>query len=130
MSCPVASKVLEIVSSETFLGHVKDVASLLGQKLELLQKRYSDILVEIRQKGLFMGLKMSDVGYGPLMSIASYNNGILAVYADNDSSVLQFLPPLIIDKSEISYILERLDEAYKWAKGHPEYLELAREVVH
>lgn len=130
LGCPVASKVLEIVSSETFLGHVKDVANLLGQELELLQKRYSDILVEIRQKGLFMGLKMSDVGYGPVMSIAAYNNGILAVYADNDSSVLQFLPPLIIDKSEISYIFERLDEAYKWAKGHPEYLELAREVLH
>ena len=130
LGCPVASKVLEIVSSETFLDHVKDVADFLGEKLESLRKRYPDILVEIRRKGLFMGLKMSDVGYGPVMSIASYNNGILAVYADNDSSVLQFLPPLIIDMNEASYILERLDEAYKWAKEHPEYLELAREVVH
>jgi len=130
LGCPVALEVLEIVSSEMFLEHVKDVANFLGEKLESLRKRYSDILVEIRQKGLFMGLKMSDVGYGPVMSIASYNNGILAIYADNDSSVLQFLPPLIIDKSEASYILERLDEAYKWAKEHPEYLELAREVIH
>jgi len=130
LGCPVASKVLEIVSSKTFLEHVKDVADLLGENLESLRKRYPDIMVEIRQKGLFMGLKMSDVGYGPVMSIASYNNGILAVYADNDTSVLQFLPPLIINTNEASYILDRLDEAYKWAKEHPEYLELAREVVH
>lgn len=130
LGCPVALKVLEIVSSETFLEHVNDIADFLGEKLESLRERHSDILVEIRQKGLFMGLKMSDDGYGPVMSMASHNNGILAVYADNDRSVLQFLPPLTIDKSEASHILERLDMAYEWIKKHPEYLELVREVVH
>jgi len=129
LGCPVALKVLEVVSSETFLEHVNDIADFLGERLESLRERYPDILVEIRQKGLFIGLKMSDDGYGPLMSIASYNNGIFAVYADNDRSVLQFLPPLIIDKSEASYILERLDKAYEWIKRHPEYLELARGIL-
>lgn len=126
LGCPVASKVLEIVSSETFLDHVNEIADFLREGLESLRARYSDILVEMRQKGLFMGLKMSDDGYGPLMSIASVNNGIFAVYADNDRSVLQFLPPLTIDKSEASYILERLDKAYEWTGEHPEYLELTR----
>ncbi len=126
LGCPVALKVLEIVSSETFLEHVNDIADFLGEELESLRKRHSEVLVEIRQKGLFIGLKMSDAGYGPLMSIASINNGVFAVYADNDRSVLQFLPPLIIDKSEVSYIVERLDKAYEWIKEHPEYLELTR----
>ena len=130
LGCPVALKVLEIVSSKAFLKHVNDIADFLGEGLESLRERYSDILVEIRQKGLFMGLKMNDEGYGPVMSIASYNNGILAVYANNDRSVLQFLPPLTIGKNEASYILERLDKAYKWAREHPEYLEMAREAVH
>jgi len=129
LGCPVALKVLEIVSSEIFLKHVNDVADFLGEELKSLQERYSDILVEVRQKGLFMGLKMSDYGYGPVMSIASYNNGIFAVYADNDRSVLQFLPPLIIDKNEVKYILERLDKTYEWVKKHPEYLELARSLL-
>ena len=126
LGCPVALKVLEIVSSETFLEHVNEVADFLGEGLESLRKRHSEVLVEIRQKGLFIGLKMSDDGYGPLMSMASTNNGIFAVYADNDRSVLQFLPPLTIDKSDVSYILERLDKAYEWIKEHPEYLELTR----
>ena len=108
------------------MEHVNEIADFLGEGLESLRARYSDILVEMRQKGLFMGLKMSDDGYGPLMSIASVNNGIFAVYADNDRSVLQFLPPLTIDKSEASYILERLDKAYEWTGEHPEYLELTR----
>lgn len=73
-----------------------------------------------------MGIKMSDLGYGPLMSIACINSGIFAVYADNDKSVLQFLPPLIIGEDEIQYIHDALDSAFQYAKARPEYLELAR----
>jgi len=126
LGCPVALKVLEILSSPTFLKHVNEVAEFLNRGLESLRTRHTDVLVEIRQKGLFTGLKMIDEGYGPLMSIASINNGVFAVYADNDHSVLQFLPPLNIEESEASYIVERLDRAYEWIKEHPEYLELTR----
>jgi len=48
------------------------------------------------------------------MSIESYKNGTFAVYADNGRSVLQFLPLLIINKSEASYIIDKLDKAYGW----------------
>jgi len=95
---------------------------LSNDQLNDLKEKYPDILTEIRQKGLFIGLKMSDIGYGPVMSIAGYNHGIFAVYADNDHSVLQFLPPLIIDDDNITYIIERLDAAVKWAKDNPRYL--------
>jgi len=57
---PSCIKVLEIVSSKTFLEHVNDIANFLGEKLETLRERYSDTLVEIRQKDLFIGLKMID----------------------------------------------------------------------
>lgn len=126
LGCPVAMKVLDMTSSGEFLKGVQKNAANLSRQLEGLREKYPDILTEIRQKGLFIGLKMSDIGYGPVMSIAGYNNGIFAVYADNDHSVLQFLPPLIINDDDITYIFERLDSAYKWAQDNPRYLELAR----
>ena len=76
-----------------------------------------------------MGLKMSDIGYGPLMSIAGYNCGIFAVYADNDRSVLQLLPPLTIGNEEVEYIVNAMDKAYAYAKERPDYLELARNLA-
>jgi len=129
VGCPVASKVLDITSDQSFLTHVNMMSDRLATGLEGIMERYPEILVEIRRKGLFMGLKMSDIGYGPLMSIAGYNCGFFAVYADNDRSVLQFLPPLIIEDDEVSYVIDALDKAYKYAKDRPDYLELARSLA-
>ncbi|MHA2495479.1 MAG: aspartate aminotransferase family protein [Candidatus Hodarchaeales archaeon] len=126
LGCPVALKVLEISSSPDFLERVNQIATELKTGLETLRKKYSDILLEIRQKGLFIGLKMADEGYGPVMSLALVRNGVFAVFADNDRSVLQFLPPLILKDEEITYVLENLDKAFNWAKENPEYLEFAR----
>ncbi|UCH03425.1 MAG: aspartate aminotransferase family protein, partial [Candidatus Thorarchaeota archaeon] len=129
VGCPVAVKVLEITSQPSFLKHVNQISDSLNKGLEEVRSSYSDILLEIRRKGLFMGLKMSDTGYGPLMSIASYNSGIFAVYADNDRSVLQFLPPLIIGEEEVRYIVDSMEKAYAYAKQRPGYLELARNIA-
>ena len=41
-----------------------------------------DFLAEIRQKGLFIGVKMIEEGFGPLLSLSCYHSGILAVYAN------------------------------------------------
>lgn len=126
IGCRVALKVLEISSDPSFLNHVNQISYRLRRILDEVMTNYNDILTEIRQIGLFIGLKMMDEGYGPLLAISSYNHGILAVYANNDRSVLQFLPPLIIGDEELIYIRERLMAAYNWAKEHKEYLELIK----
>ncbi|MFW9847584.1 MAG: aminotransferase class III-fold pyridoxal phosphate-dependent enzyme, partial [Candidatus Thorarchaeota archaeon] len=126
IGCVVGAEVLDIVSSEAFLKNVRDLSTSIIDALSPLKEKYPDIFHEIRNKGLFMGLRMSDLGYGPLMSIACINNGIFAVYADNNRSVLQFLPPLILDEKDIPYLTESMDKAFKYAEARPEYVELAR----
>ena len=129
LGCPVAAKVLDITAQPSFLKKVNKTSDNLASGLETVREEYQDILLEIRRKGLFMGLKMSDPGYGPLMSIASYNCGVFAVYADNDRSVLQFLPPLIIGEEEVQYIVDSMMKAYAYAKERPQYLDLARNLA-
>ncbi|MFX0115992.1 MAG: aminotransferase class III-fold pyridoxal phosphate-dependent enzyme, partial [Candidatus Hodarchaeota archaeon] len=129
LGCPVASKVLEITSDSKFLNRVNQIATRIRNGLDSLLEKYPSIIVEIRQKGLFIGIKMSDEGYGPVLSLALIRNGIFAVWADNDRSVLQFLPPLILQEGEIEYAIERLDRAFMWVQENPEYLELARGLI-
>ncbi|MFW9921470.1 MAG: aspartate aminotransferase family protein [Candidatus Thorarchaeota archaeon] len=126
IGCVVGSKVLEIASSQKFLDRVNVQGQKVDESLQELKAAYPDIFTELRRKGMFMGIKMSDSGYGPLMSIACINSGIFAVYADNDKSVLQFLPPLIIEDDEIRHVRNSMDMAFKYAQDRPEYLELAR----
>jgi putrescine aminotransferase len=108
--CAVALKVLEISSSPEFLDHVNTLAATFKSGIARMADKY-DILEGLRQIGLFMGLKMKDTSCGPLLSLAAYNNDLLMVYANNDKSVAQFLPPLNIDEKQAKWAMERLDRS-------------------
>ena len=55
------------------------------------------------------GLKMTNDFCGPLMTLAGFRHGILTIYANNDTSVSQILPPLIIEEEQVREVLESLD---------------------
>jgi len=108
--CAVALKVLEISAEPAFLKHVNQLAARFKSSLARLIAKY-DILENLRQLGLFMGLKMKTADCGPLFSLAAYKHDLLVVYANNDKSVAQLLPPLVIDFDQVDWVVERLDRA-------------------
>lgn len=124
IGCPVALKVLEISSSKDFLEHVNSMAGFFSTELNKLKDKYPEIIVSIRQLGLMMGIKMKDENWGMIMSRACYENGLLCIYANNDTSVLQFLPPLIIKEEEAEEVIRRLDNAFELAKSMKFKVEL------
>ena len=116
VGCPVAMRVLEISSTPAFLEHVSHLAGIFKRGFEQLKSRHPEILVGLRQLGLMMGIEMVDEACGPLLSKALYDNGILSVYANNNTRVSQLLPPLIIDARLAAEILDRVDAGLSAAK--------------
>ncbi len=110
LGCVVAQKVLEISSQPAFLNHVNELAKKFAQGIGQLVGRHS-ILEGLNQLGLFMGLKFCNDSLGPLMSLAAYQNDLLMVYANNDKSVCQLLPPLIMELEQVDWVIDRLDKA-------------------
>lgn len=110
IGCAVAQKVLEISSAPDFLSHVNALAKKFSEGIGQLATRHP-VLTGLNQLGLFMGLKFCDEALGPLMSLAAYQNDILMVYANNDRSVCQLLPPLVMDMEQTDWVLDRLDRA-------------------
>lgn len=108
--CAVALKVLEISAAPAFLEHVNRLTERFKSGIARLIAKY-DIIENLRQLGLFMGLKMKTADCGPLLSLAAYKHDLLVVYANNDRSVAQLLPPLVIDHDQADWVLDRLDRA-------------------
>ena len=69
------------------------------------------MIAEARQLGMMMGLKFTDPMLGPMMTVAGIEAGLLIVYANHDTSVIQLLPPLIIEAEQVEEIVGRLDGA-------------------
>ncbi|MFZ2630760.1 MAG: aspartate aminotransferase family protein [Desulfosalsimonadaceae bacterium] len=111
IGCVVAGKVLEISSTPEFLDHVKALAAVFKKGMADILAKYPGLLTEFRQLGLMSSLKTVHPDTGPLLSKACYDAGLLCVYAGNDTSVLQFLPPLIITTALAAEILERMEQA-------------------
>ncbi|MHB8156911.1 MAG: aspartate aminotransferase family protein [Desulfocucumaceae bacterium] len=111
VGCPVAARVLEISSDPSFLANVREMAGLFHEGFISLRERHPEILVGLRQVGLMMGIEMVSEMCGPLMTRACYRQGILSIYANNDTRVSQLLPPLIIDRAVAEEILGGIDSA-------------------
>lgn len=116
IGCPVAMAVLEITSAPTFLEHVRNLSALFRAGFDELKKKHPEILVGLRQLGLMMGIEMVNEHCGPILSKTLFDNGVLSVYANNDTRVSQLLPPLMIDADLVKDILQRVDKGLDDAK--------------
>jgi acetylornithine/succinyldiaminopimelate/putrescine aminotransferase len=116
LGCCIAERVLEISSDQVFLDRVNSLAATFKTHIKILQNRYSDFLMGFRQLGLMMGLVFKDDFSGPLVTKTAYDNDLLMIYANNDTTVCQMLPPLVMETEQVEGVMERLDRAIAAAR--------------
>ena len=88
------------------LGHVKEVAPYLEQKLDELVEKY-DFLIARRGKGLMQGV-VCKLPVGKVAA-AALEQGLIVITARAD--VLRFVPPLVIEKQHVDEMIEKLEKA-------------------
>jgi predicted acetylornithine/succinylornithine family transaminase len=83
-----------------------EVGKYFVEKLQELKSKYQDFIVEVRGKGLMLGVEVKDKAQDVLNE--SLKDGlILNVTAGN---TLRLLPPLIFTKSNVDEVIEILDD--------------------
>jgi acetylornithine/N-succinyldiaminopimelate aminotransferase len=109
LAMTVANVVFDELTSDGFLDNVVEVSNYLRQQLHGLMDRHADKIVEVRGKGLLVGVKLKD-GYDPkaLVALARDRNLLIGAAGDN---VSRLAPPLVITKSDASEAVAILDEA-------------------
>lgn len=97
--CAAALTVLDLIEEPGFLEHVMALAGRFAAGFEGLP-------FQTRRMGLMMGLAFGGPDAGILAAKLLFDAGIFAVYANNDTSVLQFLPPLTTTEDEADEIID------------------------
>ncbi|MFZ4615132.1 MAG: aspartate aminotransferase family protein [Rectinemataceae bacterium] len=111
LGCRVAMEVLRISRKPDFLAHVTSLSDAFAQRAGELAARSHGYLRGLRRLGLMMGLEFGDEDDGPLMTRTSYGAGLLMIYANNDKRILQCLPPLVMEETELDEVFGRLEAA-------------------
>lgn len=99
LGCVAALEVLDQVEAPGFLERVDRLAAIF-------REGFAGAPFELRQRGLMMGLKLATEGAGMIASKLLFDAGLFAVYANNDTSVLQFLPPLVSSDEEAREMID------------------------
>lgn len=105
VSCAAGLYVLETVSDTKFLKSVEEKGKYLKEKLEKIGK---DTVLEVRGKGLMIGIKTS---LSPTeIEEKALERGLIVITAGKD--VVRLLPPLVITNDEIDKGVEILSELF------------------
>lgn len=104
-----AGAVLDIFEKRQITDHVKEVGAYLYEKLEELTKKY-DIICGHRGRGLIQGLEFT-VPAGSIVKKALLEEKLVLISAG--SHIIRFVPPLIIQKSDVDEMEARLEKVLK-----------------
>jgi acetylornithine/succinyldiaminopimelate/putrescine aminotransferase len=129
-SCAVAIETLNIISEKSFLKRVNDNSEFFMKKLLELKVKYPSMINEVTGKGLFIGItfnfipfekKIKDVKIpfvkdikvvlmGSILRYLYRKHNLLTHFTPPRPDMLVIMPPLIINRTEILYFTDSLDE--------------------
>lgn len=102
-------KVFEIFEAEDILTKTQNIAKYFWKKLEDLQRKYPNLIKEVRGKGLLIGLDVT-VSPGEIVKQAM-EKGVILLTAGK--SVIRLAPPLIIEEEHVDKCVSVLDEIFE-----------------
>lgn len=100
------------ISKDETLSHARAIAADFAERLNALKDKHGDLILEVRGKGLLIGLKLVP-NNREFMALAR-DHGILV--AGGGENCVRLLPPLILSHDEVAEAVTRLDAAFADAR--------------
>ncbi len=105
LACRLSLEFLEMLDEGDLLQRVNEVGSYFKRELGKLKRRHAHLILEVRGIGLILGLELSFSG----KSVAAKMLERGFVMNCTHDTVLRFLPPYIIRKSEVRTMMAALE---------------------
>lgn len=106
MACVAGTAALGVIVEEKLPQNAMRMGQILKRKIEDVASR-SRHVKEVRGKGLFIGIEVKD---GDAMMFCRKLLDLDMLCNDSHGHTIRISPPLIIDETDIDYIVERLEK--------------------
>ncbi len=113
LAMAVGVAALDELAKPELLAHVREVAGYFTQQLSGLRDRYPDVVVDVRGKGLLIGVKLATPNR-EFMQHARDEHLLIAGGGDN---CVRLLPPLNLTLDEAREAIERFERACDRARA-------------
>ena len=106
LAMSVGSTVMDIISNKKFLNNIKSLSKYFLFKLNKIQKKYPNIIKQIRGRGFLIGIQLYKDQTEFIKKLM--DNQLLTIRAAED--VVRILPPLNVKKNEIDLATEIIEK--------------------
>ena len=113
LAMAVAGAAFAEISKPATLAHVNEIAGYLKQQLHGLKERFPDVIVDVRGKGLLLGVKLVP-NNREFMGWARDENQLLI--AGGGDNCCRILPPLNLTLEEAREAIERFERTCEFAR--------------
>jgi putrescine aminotransferase len=117
LGCIVGLATIDYILAHNLPAHAEAMGKRFRNGFDRLLNDYPELLLEVRQKGLMMGLQYTNESIGPRMTKKMADRNIIAIYTGNDPSICRLMPPLVITPQEVDEVLNALEDSMKELSG-------------
>lgn len=110
-ACTAALKTLEIIQRDALVARAEVAGDRLMSGLTGVKADFPGILVDVRGRGLMIGVEFADADVGKLVIGSLVKGGVVAAYTLNNPEVMRFEPPLIITDEQIDRVVSVFRDA-------------------
>lgn len=116
LACACAFEAVKTIIEEKLSERAEESGACLKEKLKSLEKKFPEIVKEVRGKGLMLGIEMTKEGYAGAVMFELSKIGVIGLYTLNMPKVIRIEPPLIVEKKHLDKIYKSFQKALKKTK--------------
>ena len=107
LASAVGNAILDVMLADGFFDHVVEMGDYLMAALNPLRDKHPEKIVEVRGKGLMLGIEMTD----PVRPLQEKLLSLGMLSGAAGPNVLRLLPPLVVEPKHIDAAVKVLDDA-------------------
>jgi putrescine aminotransferase len=117
LACAAGLAAVKTIIEEKLPQQAAEKGSYLMQRLADIKSEYEDIIVDVRGRGLMIGVEFRDSDVAALVIAGLARRQVLAAYTLNNPKVLRLQPPLIVSREQLDSFLATFSESLSQAKS-------------
>ena len=132
LACAAGIVAINVTLEEDLPGQAARMGDYLMAELEKRQRRYPELLLAVRGKGLLIGLEFESAELGYHVAAGLFRRGVLVAGTLLNSKTIRIEPALNIPRGVVDQVLEALDDTLREIADEPEVetTEIRKQIEH
>jgi putrescine aminotransferase len=113
LACAAGIAAINVTLEEDLPAKAAETGEYFLVGLREIQARYSDVVVDVRGKGLLIGVEFVSTEFGYSVAAGLFRRGVLVAGTLLNAKTIRVEPALSIERPEIDEVLNRLDDTLR-----------------